>query len=153
MRRKRLGSDGAERLGRIDVLSQLSIGQRRMLAGMADETTALPGEALVQEGEPGYEVLMIEEGRADVLQGGTPIATMGPGDLIGELAVLQDGGLRTASVVAATEVRAFVFTAHFMRELHDRMPAVGEQIDREAATRRERDMLRAADGAQASQQG
>jgi CRP-like cAMP-binding protein len=142
VQRKQLGRDGAERLGRIGVLSELSIGQRRMLASMADETVAAAGETLMQQGDPGYEVLMLEEGQADVVKDGRRINEMGPGDLIGELAVLGDGAVRTATVVATTEVRAIVLTAHFMRELRARMPDVGERIDREAAARRERDLDR-----------
>jgi CRP-like cAMP-binding protein len=137
--RKRLGRDGPERLGKIDVLAGLSIGQRRMLAGMADEATAAAGEELMRQGESGFEVLMIEDGSADVLQDGRLINTVGPGDLCGELAVLGDGSPRTASVVATSDVRAIVLTAHFMRELRQRMPDVGAQIDAEAAAHLERD--------------
>ena len=138
-----MGRDGAERLGAIAVLSELSLGQRRMLAGMADEATARAGETLMAQGEPGYEVLMLEEGRAEVVKDGARINEMGPGDLIGELAVLDDGAGRSASVIATTDVRAIVLTAHFMRELHERMPDVGERVDREAAERRARDAGRA----------
>jgi len=139
-----MGRDGAERLGQIEILGELSIGQRRMLAGLADEATAATGETLMAQGEPGYEVLLLEEGRAEVVQDGARINELGPGEMFGELAVLGDGVARTASVVAVTDVRAVVLTAHFMRELRTRLPEVGEQIDRAAAERRERDLLRGA---------
>ena len=64
---------------------------------------------------------------------------MGPGDLFGELAVLTDGVPRTASVVASSDLRAIALGAHFMREMHARMPAAGAQIDRVAAERLDRD--------------
>jgi CRP-like cAMP-binding protein len=134
-----LGRDGAERLAKIDVLAGLSLGQRRMLAGMADEATASAGEELMRQGESGYDVLMLEEGSADVLQDGRLINTVGPGDLCGELAVLGDGAPRSASIVARTDVRAIALTAHFMRELRGRMPDIGEQIDQAAAEHRARD--------------
>jgi CRP-like cAMP-binding protein len=144
MERRRLGRDGAERLGKIELLSDLSLGQRRMLAGMADEAVAMSGETLMREGEPGYEALMLEVGSADVLRGGQVINVLGPGDLLGELAVLDDGVARTASVVASSDVRAIVLTAHFLRELHDRMPEVGAKIDRAATEHRERDLHKGA---------
>jgi CRP-like cAMP-binding protein len=140
MDRRRLGRDGAERLGRIELLSDLSPGQRRMLASMADEAMATSGETLMRQGEPGYEALMLEEGSADVIRGGQVINVIGPGDLFGELAVLDDGVARTASVVASSDVRAIVLTAHFLRELRDRMPEVGAKIDRAAAEHREHDL-------------
>jgi CRP-like cAMP-binding protein len=139
MHRRRIGSDGAERLAHIDGLSGLSLGQRRELARLADEVTAESGEMLMAQGEQGLEFLMLEEGSADVIKDGQRINVMGPGDFFGELAVLNDGVPRTASVVATSKLRAISLTAHFMRELRARMPAVGERIDRVAAQRIERD--------------
>jgi CRP-like cAMP-binding protein len=140
MQRRQMRRDGAERLGKIDVLSHLSMGQRRMLSDMTDEATAESGETLMAQGEPGYEVLLLEEGTAEVVQDGRVINTIGPGEMFGELAVLGDGVPRTASVVATSDVRAVVLTAHFMHELRTRMPDVGEQIDRAAAEHRARDL-------------
>jgi CRP-like cAMP-binding protein len=74
-----------------------------------------------------------------VSQAGERINTMQPGDFFGEIAVLGDGMPRTATVTAATPVRGLVFTAHFARELHDRMPEVGERIERAARERVARD--------------
>ena len=144
MRRKQLGSDGAERLGRIDLLSDLPVGRLRELARLADEVTAEAGETLMLEGEPGFEFMMLEVGQADVSQGGERINVMDPGDSFGELAVLADGQARTASVVAVTDVRAIVLSAHFMREMAVRVPSAGARIDGLAAERRERDALREA---------
>jgi CRP-like cAMP-binding protein len=142
MQRRRLGRDGGERLGRISILSDLSLGQRRELARLADELTAESGETVMLEGEPGYEFMMLEEGEADVIQDGERINTMLAGDCFGELATLADGNPRTASVVAKSDLRSIVLTAHFMREMHDRVPSAGEAIDQVAAERRERDALR-----------
>ena len=140
MERKRLGRDGAERLGAIEALADLSIGERRSLAALADEALVAPGEVLMRQGEPGYEFVMIEEGSAEVVKDGELINTMEPGDSFGELAVMGDGTVRTASVIAASELRAIVLTAHFMREMSKRMPAAGERIAADAAQRRERDL-------------
>jgi CRP/FNR family transcriptional regulator, cyclic AMP receptor protein len=139
MERRRLGRDGAERLGLIEALSELSLGQRRQLADLADELTLAPGEEIVHQGDLGHEFVMIEEGDADVVQDGARINVVGPGDIVGELAVLDDGAPRSASVVATTPLRAIVLTARFMREMHDRMPAAGQRIDTIATQRRERD--------------
>jgi CRP-like cAMP-binding protein len=141
MRRQRLGRDGAERLGRMSILSGLSLGRRRELARLADELTAEAGETVMLEGDPGYEFMMLEEGEADVLQHGERINAIGPGDCFGELATLSDGNPRTASVVAKSDLRAIVLTAHFMREMRDRLPSAGDAIDQVAAERQERDAL------------
>ncbi len=139
MQRKTIGSAGATRLEKIALFEGLSTAQLRMLARMLDEVTAAPGETIMRQGDLGYEVLILEEGTADVLQDGSLINEMGPGALFGELAVLEVGGQRTATVVATSPLRAIELTAHFMREVRERMPTVGEHIDRTAAERRARD--------------
>ncbi|HME04147.1 MAG TPA: cyclic nucleotide-binding domain-containing protein [Solirubrobacteraceae bacterium] len=139
MQRRTIGSDGAQRLEKIPLFAELSPGQRQMLARVIDELTAAAGETLMRQGEPGYEVLILEEGTADVLQDGVRINEMGPGDFFGELAVLEVGAPRSATVVASAPLRAIVLTARFMRDVRERMPDVGEHIDREADARRERD--------------
>ncbi len=141
MQRKRLGRDGAERLGQIDILRDLPIGARRQVVDRADELTAVAGEVIMREGDRGYEFVMLEQGHADVTRAGVLINTLGPGDCFGELAVLDDGRPRSASVVASSDICGIVLTAHFMRELRERMPAVGERIDRVAAERRANDAL------------
>lgn len=140
MQRKRIGRDGAERLGRVQALAELSLGQRRMLADLVDELTAQAGEAIMSQGERGYELVMLEEGSAEVVKDGERINVMAPGDFFGELSILQDGAPRSASVIALSEVRALSFTSHFAREMRERMPSVGEAIDAAADERRSRDL-------------
>ncbi|WP_245240740.1 Crp/Fnr family transcriptional regulator [Streptomyces spiramenti] len=64
------------------------------------------GATLLRQGEPGTHVLALRQGVAKVLlgeRGGglTLLAFRGPGELLGEVAVLDDG-VRSASVVAIT---------------------------------------------------
>ena len=143
MQRKSIGSDGAERLRAISLLSGLTAAECQMLARMVDEVVMEPGEELMHEGDFGYEAVFLEEGSANVVQDGVTINTVGPGDAVGELAVLDTGGTRTASVVATTPLRGLVLTSHFMHHVRQQMPALAEVIDREAAEHRERDRLRA----------
>jgi CRP-like cAMP-binding protein len=49
--------------------------------------------------------------------------------------VLRVGGQRNATIVATTPVRVLTLTAHYMREVRERMPQIGEQIDRVVAER------------------
>jgi CRP-like cAMP-binding protein/Zn-dependent protease len=68
--------------------------------------TALPGEAMVQQGAVGDAFFAIRSGQVDVVRDGSVIRTMGSGTHFGEIALLRDVP-RTASVVAKTAVRAF----------------------------------------------
>jgi CRP-like cAMP-binding protein len=139
MQRRRVGRDGAGRLQAIPLFEGLSVGQCRMLADLVDEIVVDPGEVLMYEGTQGLEMMMIESGTAEVVKGGERINTMQPGDFFGEIAVLGDGTPRTATVTALTPVQGLVFTAHFAREIHDRMPEVGARIERAARDRAARD--------------
>jgi hypothetical protein len=65
------------------------------------------GEALVEQGEEGRELFLILDGIVDVEVDGEEVAEIGPGALLGERALLE-GGLRTASLWATTQVRAVV---------------------------------------------
>ena len=65
------------------------------------------GEPLITQGEAGQELFLILDGIVDVEVDGEEVAELGPGALIGELALLE-GGERTASVYATTPVRAVV---------------------------------------------
>lgn len=143
MHRRQVGSDAAERLRQIELFEGLSQGELQMVGRLLDELTAEPGEELMREGDHGYEMLVIEEGSAEVIQGGQTIGTMGPGEYFGELALLEVGGRRTATVVAATQLRALLVSAHFVREMRRALPVVADRIAAIAAERERRDRERA----------
>jgi CRP-like cAMP-binding protein len=68
------------------------------------ETRHVPaGETVYQQGDAADGCFIIENGNADVLGDGRPIATVGPGELVGEIALLRQVP-RTATVRAVTEM-------------------------------------------------
>jgi len=139
VQRRSVGRDGTDRLGAIPLFSGLSRGQLSMLARLLDELVADAGEVLMAEGQPGFELMMLESGTAEVRRNGVVVNAMQPGDFFGEMAVLEDGAPRSASVIAQTPVRGLLFTARFVRTIHDRLPEVGERMERAAGAHRERD--------------
>src|SRR5215212_236056 len=72
------------------------------LAELLEEDRYPSGATVVTEGEEGDRLYLIAEGRAEVStagQGGSvPLATLGPGELFGEIALLEPGGRRQATV-------------------------------------------------------
>ena len=68
------------------------------------------GDALMREGETGEEYLLIEKGTVDVSVGGTSLSACGPGEGVGEIALLR-GVPRTATVIAQTHVEAYAIDA------------------------------------------
>lgn len=68
------------------------------------------GAFLVKQGEPGAELFLLLDGMLSVRIDGEPVAEVGPGAILGEGAVL-DGGFRTASLEAMTDIRVAVAQA------------------------------------------
>jgi CRP-like cAMP-binding protein len=61
------------------------------------------GHTIITEGDKGAGLQLIIEGEARVMRGSRTVATLGPGDFFGELALI-DGRPRTATVVASTDM-------------------------------------------------
>ena len=101
--------------------SLLDDRERAALRRHARQVRFPAGVRLLQQGEPGDKVLVIESGRAKVTyvtSGGRELVLRfcGPGELVGELAVL-DGRPRLSSIVALEEVEALVIPAGDFRAL------------------------------------
>lgn len=92
------------------------------------------GDVLCHEGHFGRQAFIIISGTAVVSRGDEVLATVGPGDLVGELALLGDGR-RTASVTAIEPVEAYVMSAQEFNSVLA-LPGVSDQISRIAELRR-----------------
>lgn len=77
------------------------------IVDLAQMASFEPGATLTREGERGDSFLVLTAGTATVTQQGRPIRTLGPGDFLGEIALI-DGGPRTATVTADTALEAIV---------------------------------------------
>jgi hypothetical protein len=69
-----------------------------------ERRTVAAGDTLVVQGEPGDALFLVLDGLMDVEVDGEPVAEVGPGAVIGERAILEDGR-RTATLRATTKVR------------------------------------------------
>jgi len=73
-----------------------------MRGGARPEIRKLPaGSLLAEQGQPGQEIFLLLDGVIAVSVDGTELAELGPGAILGERAVLEQG-LRTATLRAAT---------------------------------------------------
>jgi CRP/FNR family transcriptional regulator, cyclic AMP receptor protein len=115
------------RLTAIPIFSELSPEEAKRLAAFATETSAAEGQILMKEGDYSVELIAIEEGTADVLRGGKKIASVGKGDLIGEMGLLERRP-RNADVIASSPMRLLKLTHWEIRRMSD------ETVDRIKAT-------------------
>jgi CRP/FNR family transcriptional regulator, cyclic AMP receptor protein len=81
---------------------------------LATRTSFTAGRVLAEQGQPGHELVVIVDGTVVVIVDGVNVATLGPGDFFGEIALLNPGP-RTATVIAETDVEACVIGR---REFH-----------------------------------
>ena len=110
-------------LRRVPLFSAMTEKALGAVARIAGDATFAAGELLTREGEPGDTFLVLVEGSARVERGGETVATLGAGDFLGEIAVL-DGGVRSATVTATSPVRALVIHRLDLVRLVDDSPAV-----------------------------
>lgn len=103
-------------------------------ASLGDRVTVPAGRTLALAGEYGREAFVIVSGRVDVRRGGELVATLGPGDVAGELAV-TGAVRRNADLVAATETELIVFDSASFRSALHLSDSLAAQVDDAHATR------------------
>jgi CRP-like cAMP-binding protein len=95
-------TDPTESLRRVPLFAGLDRKELELLAKLAKEQRYEPGATIVKSGAGGHGLYIIKEGNVSVVRDGKKVASMGPGQFFGEIAVL-DGGPRTADVKADTD--------------------------------------------------
>jgi CRP-like cAMP-binding protein len=75
----------------------------RLAADLAERRVAA-GDPIVGEGTGGVAFFFVLEGETSVTVGGEEVATLGAGEYVGELALLDPEGPRSATVTAKTDV-------------------------------------------------
>lgn len=110
------------------------------LAAEADELSLPAGKDLTTQGARGREFMVLVEGAADVRRNGRRINELGPGDFIGEIALLT-GSPRTATVTTTSDSHLLVLTDRAFRRVVDRMPTVQDRVVAALAARLAADSL------------
>jgi len=126
-----------DRLRRLPIFGELDHHDLSSIARWAREVGVAEGDPLIEQGGLPYEVFVIEDGTAEVVRDGVPVATLGPGDVVGEMGLL---GLRRrwATVRATSPVLAIALDNDDIEQLTEQMPEVAARV-REIMTRRERE--------------
>ena len=106
--------------------------ERVLAAGRA--LTLPQGWSPIAESTPADKAYLITAGEVSVRKGGVEIATLGPGAVVGEAAIVNRT-LRSATVVALTPLEVVHFTSETLEELGDRVPAFGAALRAAAAGR------------------
>lgn len=89
-----------DNLRAVPLFASMAEPDLRTIATFASEDSVPAGATLMREDDYSNEMVAIESGTADVIQGGRKVADLGPGDVFGEMGVLERE-LRTASMSQA----------------------------------------------------
>ena len=108
---------------------------QRFLNGIAKactERTFKADETIVKQGNPGIGLFVIVSGKVKVVKTSDAgehleLATHGPGEVIGEMSVL-DGANRSADVVAVEETHCLVLSAWDFKAFMESHPEVALEI-------------------------
>ena len=123
-----------DKLRHVHLFASLDDATLERIAALATEFTAPEGQVLIETGQPGTGVFIIEEGsvRVDLPDGGSRVR--GPGAFFGELAVLADAP-RAARVVVTEPLTALAIRRTDMLTLLESEPAIALEMLHELARR------------------
>lgn len=103
------------------------------------------GATVFKEGDTGGDMFIIESGQIDIVRkarGDEPVATLGPGDFFGEMAILEDQP-RFAGAVAKTSARLLRIERSAFADVLKQNVEIGVRIMRKLAARHRRAEQRA----------
>ena len=121
------------RLTAIPIFSELGADEAKRLAAFATETSLAEGQILMKQGDYSTELIAIEEGSADVIKDGQRVASLGAGDLIGEMGIIERRP-RNADVIATSPMRVVKLTHWEIRRMSQ---DTIDRIEQTIAERRE----------------
>jgi len=111
VRKNRVPRERIEYLHTVPLFQGLPRGVLERLDGHVYDAVVKAGTRLTAEGANAYETFIVVEGVAEVVVDGKVVGEVGPGELVGEVAVLQHSR-RTATVTAKTDMDLIVINSH-----------------------------------------
>jgi CRP/FNR family transcriptional regulator, cyclic AMP receptor protein len=127
-------TDQPARLERIDRFATLRDDERAQIERAGTYVTVPADWALMGQGTSADKAYLLIDGEVEVRQHGRTIATLGSGDIFGEMGIVGQR-LRTATVVSRTRLECLHFTRSQVEELGRRIPAFREALEATAAER------------------
>ena len=132
---RKSGAMWADVLGDVPLFAGVPKRHVRKIAALTSEVRFGKGTAIVTAGEPGNDFFIVLDGVASVLRpdGLRPIE-IGPGSCFGEMSLI-DGGERTATVVATSDVLCLRLSRAPFQKMLKNEPAIALALLQEFAGR------------------
>lgn len=124
---RKKSADGAAKLAGVAFFEGFTDDELARVAALADDVEAEQGSVLIDQGRVGQECYVIIDGRAGVWIGDEHVATLEPGSMVGEMA-LVDHRPRSATVVAETALQLIAFDTKHFKQLLEEMPKAHDRV-------------------------
>ena len=125
----------------VSLFDQCSNAELGRLAQLMEEIDYKAGKEVIREGEKGREFFVVVSGQLEVLRNGKRVAVVGPGDHVGEFALLS-GSTRNATVKALVPVHLLWMNGRAFTEAIDAMPGLWKKIAVALADRAEQSAIK-----------
>jgi len=119
--------DGAERLAGIAFFEGFTPAELAKVGSLVEEVEAEEGAVLTEQGKPGQECYVIVEGEASILIGGEEKAVVGPGTMIGEMALI-DSRPRSATIRAKKPMKLLALNTKHFKTMLEEMPSANKAV-------------------------
>src|SRR6478735_6519971 len=116
------------------ILDSLDPAERRTVLAAGTPLRLPQGWSPIAESTPADKAYLITEGEVSVRRNGAEVATLGPGAVVGEAAIVNRT-LRSATVVALTPLRVVHYTREAIEQLATEIPAFDAALRAAAAGR------------------
>lgn len=123
-----------ETLQSIPLFSGLNKKEIEKVAKASDEIRMTAGTLIIDQGQTGREAFVIVEGEVEIKRNNRKVATLGPGNVVGELSLL-DHGPRTATATCSTDCTLLVVDQRRFLGVLDDVPALSHKLLAALATR------------------
>ena len=114
-------------LRRVELFADMDRRQAEQITRLLKERRFAKDETVIMEESGGAAFFLIDSGEARVTRKGVELATLGPGDYFGEIALI-DGGPRSATVTAITDLVCYGLTFWEFRPLVERNGSIGWKL-------------------------
>ena len=114
--RNKICRDRLDQLQSVDLFAGLNASELARIDRLFTTHDIERGRVLITEGTTARQTFIVLSGQAEVTIAGSPVATVGPGEVVGEMAVL-DGQPRTATVTAVEAMQVLVVDPRSFRAM------------------------------------
>jgi CRP/FNR family transcriptional regulator, cyclic AMP receptor protein len=130
-----MADDRLETLRKVSLFEGLTDRELEAVANATKERRFDTGDTVVVEGEGGVGFFVVAEGTARVESRGQRLGAISRGGSFGEVALLDDSGRRSASVIAESPLRVYGLTSWQFTPLLEQHPSIALKVAKMLARR------------------